>query len=144
MADIERFCSGIFGIDNQGVAAYRALRVEASLHRAAEQQRPNALAVPALISGETSHPKAGHGVGRQGPRIADLQVCQRNLGRRQGVQAGDRRGVVSWNQHKRLADAPSHGLVSVLLEKAIERLNKTAEPLAIVTPGIEPLLLKHG
>jgi hypothetical protein len=34
--------------------------------------------------------------------------------------------------------------VGVLLEKAIEGFDAAAEGLAIVTPGIEPLLFKHG
>jgi hypothetical protein len=144
MPQVEPCGSGIFGIHHQGVTAHGALGIEASLHGAAQQQRPDALAAPALITGEASHPEAGHGVGRQGPRIANLQVSERNLSRSQGVEAGNRGGVVSRHQHKRLADAPAHGLVGVLLEKAIQCRDTAAEPFAIVAFGIEPLLLKHG
>lgn len=144
MPAIERFRSGIFGIHDQGIAAHGTFGIEAALHGTAEQQRPKPMASPTLIAGQASHPEAGHRIGRQGASIRHLQIRQRHLGRREGVEAGDRVRVVRWHEHKGLADAAPHGLVSVLLEKAIERCNTAAEALAIVALGVEPLLLKHG
>ena len=77
--------------------------------------------------------------------MPDIETfSKRNLCRSQGVEAGNRDRVVSRHQHKGLADAPAHGLVDVLLEKAIEGVDAVAEGLAIVTFGIESLLLKNG
>ncbi len=140
---VEVLCFISLCINHQRIGTNLFARLQTPLNRTSDQKSSQATPPVFFMRRQSSHTEAGDGVARQFLLGARVKLNGVNLSRTQTVVAQYGAGRIGIDQNPNDRDAFFALLGGKALKVNIELVHTRGERLAIMSGGIEKLLLKH-
>jgi hypothetical protein len=141
---VERRSLNVLRIHDQCIRRDLSSRLQATVHRAAQEKLAQALTPLVCSTRKPAHAKARNGVAWQLLALGFAQTLAVDLGRAEGVVAQDAFGLRRIGEHVDRTDAAPAVLLGKAMQILIECRYAAGESLTIVDRRVKWMVVKHA